>query len=89
MHMAVRRVLPRLTLPEGEAPMSSGKALVAQGGEKAVQFAMWGDRRGSVAIKRTGFCSVAFRLYLRPLRGSGMPGAFRLRTHQVPKVLRP
>ena len=24
-------------------------------GEKAVQFAMWGDRDGSVAIKRTGF----------------------------------
>jgi 6-phosphofructokinase 1 len=31
----------------------------------------------------------AFRLYLRPLLGSGMPDAFRLRTHQVPKVLRP
>jgi 6-phosphofructokinase 1 len=89
-------------------------------GEKAVQFAMWGDRDGSVAIKRTGFYSVdyellplamvagktrtmedhfiaengtditdAFRLYLRPLLGSGMPDAFRLRTHQVPKVLRP
>lgn len=89
-------------------------------GEKAVQFAMWGDRDGSVAIKRTGFYSVdyellplavvagktrtmedhfiaengtditdAFRLYLRPLLGSGMPDAFRLRTHPVPKVLRP
>ena len=89
-------------------------------GEKAVQFAMWGDRDGSVAIKRTGFYSVdyellplamvagktrtmedhfiaengtditdAFRLYLRPLLRSGMPDAFRLRTHQVPKVLRP
>ena len=89
-------------------------------GEKAVQFAMWGDRDGSVAIKRTGFYSVdyellpladvagktrtmdnhfiaasgtditdAFRLYLRPLLGSGMADAFRLRTHPVAKVLRP
>ena len=89
-------------------------------GEKAVQFALWGDRDGSVAIKRTGFYSVdyellpldavagktrvmedtfisasgtdvtdAFRLYLRPLLGSGMPDAFRLRHHPVPRVLRP
>lgn len=88
-------------------------------GEKAVQFAMWGDRDGSVAIKRTGFYSVdyqllplaevagktrtmedefiaasgtditdAFRLYLRPLLGSGMPDAFRLRAHPVPRLLR-
>ncbi|TSA09553.1 MAG: 6-phosphofructokinase [Comamonadaceae bacterium] len=87
-------------------------------GEKAVQFAMWGQRNGSVAIKRTGFYSVdyelleldavagktrvmedefisasgtdvtdAFRLYLRPLLGSGMPDAFRLRHHPVAKVL--
>lgn len=88
-------------------------------GEKAVQFAMWGQRDGSVAIKRTGFYSVdyellpleavagktrvmedefitpsgtdvtdAFRLYLRPLLGSGMPDAFRLRHHPVAKVLK-
>jgi 6-phosphofructokinase 1 len=31
-------------------------------GEKAVQFAMWGDRDGSVAIKRTGFYSVEYEL---------------------------
>jgi 6-phosphofructokinase 1 len=86
-------------------------------GEKAVQFAMWGSRDGSVAIKRTGFYSVdyelleldavagktrvmedefitagdtnitdAFRLYLRPLLGSGMPDAFRLRSNPVAKV---
>ncbi len=24
-------------------------------GEKAVQYALWGDRDGSVAIKRTGY----------------------------------
>jgi 6-phosphofructokinase 1 len=87
-------------------------------GEKAVQFAMWGDADGSVAIRRTGFYSVdyelmpldqvagktrtmedefisesgtdvtdAFRLYLRPLLGSRMPDAFRLRGARVPKVL--
>ena len=87
-------------------------------GEKAVQFALWGDRSGSVAIQRTGFYSVdynllpleqvagktrvmeddfiaasgtdvtdLFRLYLRPLLGSGMPDAFRLRRHAVEKVL--
>jgi ATP-dependent phosphofructokinase / diphosphate-dependent phosphofructokinase len=89
-------------------------------GEKAVQYAMWGDRSGSVAIQRTGFYSAdytllpleavagktrtmedefltaagtdvtdAFRLYLRPLLGSGMPDAFRLRPNAVPKVLHP
>ena len=88
-------------------------------GEKAVQYAMWGDRDGSVAIKRTGNYSVdyelvslqsvagktrvmedeflspsgtdvtdAFRLYLRPLLGSGMQDAFRLRPNKVAKVLR-
>jgi 6-phosphofructokinase 1 len=87
-------------------------------GEKAVQFAMWGDRDGSVSIRRTGFYSVdyqlvpldtvagktrvmedefiapcgtdvtdAFRLYLRPLLGSGMPDAYRLRLNKVPKIL--
>ncbi|HET7868336.1 MAG TPA: 6-phosphofructokinase [Burkholderiaceae bacterium] len=87
-------------------------------GEKAVQYAMWGQRDGSVTIKRTGFYSVdyelvplevvagktrvmedafiaesgtdvtdAFRMYLRPLLGSGMPDAFRLRPNAVPKVL--
>jgi len=88
-------------------------------GEKAVQFAMWGDRDGSVAIKRAGYYSAdyelvplasvagktrvmedefiapsgtdvtdAFRMYLRPLLGSGMPDAYRLRPAPVPKVLR-
>jgi 6-phosphofructokinase 1 len=89
-------------------------------GEKAVQYAMWGDRDGSVAIKRTGFYSVdyqlvpleavagktrvmeeefiassgtditdAFRLYLRPLLGAGMPDAYRLRLNRVEKILNP
>jgi 6-phosphofructokinase 1 len=88
-------------------------------GEKAVQYAMWGDRDGSVAIKRTGFYSVdyqlvpldsvagktrvmedefiapcgtdvtdAFRMYLRPLLGSGMPDAYRLRLNKVEKILK-
>jgi len=93
-------------------------------GEKAVQFAMWGQGNGSVAIKRTGnkrtgnyavdyallplqavagktrtmedeFISAggtdvtdAFRQYLRPLLGSGMPDAFRLRPNAVPRILK-
>ncbi|SDH24232.1 6-phosphofructokinase [Roseospirillum parvum] len=87
-------------------------------GEKAVQFAMWENRHGSVTIHRTGFYSVdyqysdlnavagktrtmpdqfiapagndvtdAFRMYLRPLLGSGLPDSFRLRANYVPKVL--
>lgn len=87
-------------------------------GEKAVQYAMWGNTDGSVVIDRTGFYSVdyrlvpledvagktktmpdefiaasgtdvtdAFRLYLRPLLGSGMPDAYRLRQNYVSKVL--
>ena len=87
-------------------------------GEKAVQYAMWGDRDGSVAIKRTGNYSVnyelaplesvagktrvmedeflsscganvteAFQHYLRPLLGSGLPDAHRLRPNKVAKVL--
>jgi 6-phosphofructokinase len=88
-------------------------------GEKAVQYAMWGDRDGSVAIKRTGYYSAdyelvplstvagktrvmedeliapsgtdvtdAFRLYLRPLLGSDMPDAYRLRPAAVAKILK-
>ncbi|GAA0568695.1 6-phosphofructokinase [Caenispirillum bisanense] len=88
-------------------------------GEKAVQYAMFGDRDGSVTIHRTGWYSVdyhltplediagktkvmpdefiadsgtdvtdAFRLYLRPLLGRGMPDAFRLRGNTVPKILK-
>jgi ATP-dependent phosphofructokinase / diphosphate-dependent phosphofructokinase len=87
-------------------------------GEKAVQYAMWGDCDGSVTIHRAGDYSVsyelsaleevagktrrmpdefiaasgtdvtdAFRLYLRPLLGKGMPAAHRLRRNQVPKIL--
>jgi 6-phosphofructokinase len=87
-------------------------------GEKAVQYAMWGELDGSVAIRRTGDYSVeyalvplesvagktrvmedefisasgtdvteAFRLYLRPLLGAGMPDAHRLRAAPVAKIL--
>ncbi|MDB5754926.1 MAG: 6-phosphofructokinase, partial [Massilia sp.] len=87
-------------------------------GEKAVQFAMWGERDGSVAIRRSGDYSVdyalipledvagktrvmedafisasgtdvtdAFRSYLRPLLGSGLPDAHRLRAAPVDKIL--
>ncbi|KQQ47481.1 6-phosphofructokinase [Duganella sp. Leaf126] len=88
-------------------------------GEKAVQFAMWGGRDGSVAIRRTGDYAVeyslqplqdvagktrvmddafisasgtdvtdVFRLYLRPLLGSGMPDPARLRHASVDKILK-
>ena len=88
-------------------------------GEKAVQFAMWGERDGSVAIVREGNYAVryelvaldavagktrvmedafidaagtgvteAFRRYLRPLLGSGMPEAARLRAAPVEKILK-
>jgi 6-phosphofructokinase len=87
-------------------------------GEKAIQYAMWGGRDGSVTIHRTGSYSVsyelsalgevadktrrmpdefitdsgtdvtdAFRLYLRPLLGKGMPAAHRLARIAVPKIL--
>jgi len=89
-------------------------------GEKAVQYALWGQVSGSVAIRRTGFYSAdfvlqpladvagktrvmedefiaasgtditdAFRMYLRPLLGSGLPDAHRLRVNPVARVLRP
>jgi 6-phosphofructokinase len=87
-------------------------------GEKAVQFAMWGERDGSVAIRRSGDYAVdyalipledvagktrvmedafisasgtdvtdAFRAYLRPLLGTAMPDAHRLRAAPVAKIL--
>ncbi|MCF8482817.1 MAG: 6-phosphofructokinase [Rhodospirillum sp.] len=48
-------------------------------GEKAVQFAMWGDTDGSVTIHRTGFYSVDYQLTpLREVAGKTkvMPDAF-------------
>jgi len=87
-------------------------------GEKAVQYAMWSKRDGSVAIRRNGLYSVdyhlqpleavagktrvmedafiaaggndvtaAFRAYLQPLLGSGIPDIHRLRAPQVEKIL--
>ena len=87
-------------------------------GEKAVQYAMWGEQDGSVAIRRSGDYSVeyalvplesvagktrvmedkfisasgtdvtdAFRQYLRPLLGAGMPDAHRLCAAPVAKIL--
>ena len=42
-------------------------------GEKAVQYAMWGDRSGSVAIKRTGYYSVDYELDRRSKRSPARP----------------
>ena len=89
-------------------------------GAKAVQFAMWGQGSGSVAIRRVGQYAVdyvlqpleavaaktrvmddafiaaagndvtpAFSDYLRPLLGSELPVAVRLRGAPVPRVLKP
>ena len=87
-------------------------------GERAVQYALLGDRNGSVAIRRVGDYAIdialqplevvaaktkvmddafiapagndvtaAFLAYLRPLLGSGLPEAVRLRGLPVAKVL--
>ena len=87
-------------------------------GEKAVQFALRGDRDGSVAIRRVGDYAAAYELqpladvagktrvmedrfiaaagndvtgafgdYLRPLLGTALPQAGRLRAAPVAKVL--
>jgi 6-phosphofructokinase len=87
--------------------------------ERAVQFALLGDRNGSVAIRRTGDyatdivlqplevvaaktkvmddafiapagndVTAAFLAYLRPLLGSGLPQAARLRAVPVEKAVR-
>ena len=87
-------------------------------GERAVQFAVWGGKNGSVTIERTGNYSVDyhltelsrvarlaksmpdefinekgnhitddFRLYCRPLLGSGVRGTAKLRAPRVPKLL--
>jgi 6-phosphofructokinase 1 len=89
-------------------------------GERAVQYAMWGARDGSVAMRRVGDYAVdydlvpltdvagktkvmddtfiaasgtdvttAWRDYLRPLLGTAMPEAQRLRAAPVAKVLKP
>jgi 6-phosphofructokinase len=47
-------------------------------GEKAVQYAMWGDRDGSVAIQRTGFYSADYDLL--PLDGGGRQDTGRWKT---------
>ena len=86
-----------------------------QAGEKAVQYAMSGDKDGTVTIHRSGNYAVryelsaledvagktrtmpaefmngtdvsdAFRQYLTPLLGSGMPQAYRLGKYPVSKI---
>ncbi|MBP7147021.1 MAG: 6-phosphofructokinase [Acidobacteria bacterium] len=87
-------------------------------GEKAAQFAIWGEQDGSIVIDRIGNYSIDFRLaplaevagktrtmpdefinpegnhitgayrvYLRPLLGSGFPQPHRLRAQIVGKLL--
>jgi 6-phosphofructokinase len=87
-------------------------------GERAVQIAVWNNLDGSIAIVRTGYYSVdyrlqplsdvagktrtmpdefinaagnhvtdAFKFYVRPLMGSGLPAPSMLRAPRVPKLL--
>lgn len=87
-------------------------------GEKAAQYAIWGERDGSIVIERIGNYSIdfnlvplqevagktrvmpdefihpagnhvtpAFKVYLRPLLGSGFSQPHRLRAPEVKKVL--
>lgn len=87
-------------------------------GEKAVQYAIWHNLDGSIAIVRTGYYSVdyrlvglkeiagktrlmpdeyinahgndvtdAFKFYVRPLLGSGLPTIHRIRAPRAPKLL--
>jgi len=87
-------------------------------GERAVQMAVWNNVDGSIAIRRTGYYSVdyrlqsladvagqtrvmpdefinsagnhvtdAFKFYVRPLLGSGLPSPSQLRAPKVPKLL--
>lgn len=87
-------------------------------GERAVQMAVWNNVDGSIAIRRTGYYSVdyrlqplldvagktrtmpdefinaegnhitdAFKFYVRPLMGSGLPSPSQLRAPRVPKLL--
>lgn len=87
-------------------------------GERAVQMAVWNNVDGSIAIRRTGYYSVdyrlqsladvagqtrvmpdefinsagnhvtdAFKFYVRPLLGSGLPSPSQLWAPKVPKLL--
>ncbi len=87
-------------------------------GERAVQMAVWNNVDGSIAIRRTGYYSVdyrlqpladvagktrtmpdefinaegnhvtdAFKFYVRPVMGSGLPSPSQLRAPRVPKLL--
>ena len=77
--------------------MSCGKVLVAQGGGPAALIKqslpdVAGKTRTMedhvIAASSTDITD-ALRLYLRPLLGSGIADALRLRPHPVPWVLRP
>ena len=62
-------------------------------GEKAVQYAMWGDRSGSVAIKRTGYYSVDYELIAARSRRRQDPHdggrILRLQRHRCDRRLPP
>ena len=74
-----------------------GSVAIRRSGHYAVDYALQplADVAGRTRVMDEAFIAPsgtdvtdAFRLYLRPLLGSGMPDAYRLRPNPVPKVLR-
>lgn len=75
---------------------SSGSVAIKRTGTYSVDYELLplADVAGKTRVMEDEFISPcgthvtdAFRLYLRPLLGSGMPDAFRLRPNAVPKIL--
>ena len=73
-----------------------GSVAIRRSGHYAVDYALQplADVAGRTRVMDEAFIAPsgtdvtdAFRLYLRPLLGSGMPDAYRLRPNPVPKVL--
>lgn len=73
-----------------------GSVAIRRSGHYAVDYALQplADVAGRTRVMDDAFIAPsgtdvtdAFRLYLRPLLGSGMPDAYRLRPNPVPKVL--
>lgn len=82
----------------GDPSQASGSVAIKRSGYYSVDYVLLplAAVAGKTRVMEDEFISAsgtdvtdAFRLYLRPLLGSGLPDAFRLRPNPVPKVLRP
>jgi len=80
----------------GAGGRTSGSVAIKRSGTYSVDYELLplADVAGKTRVMEDEFISAcgtnitdAFRLYLRPLLGSGMPDAFRLRPNAVPKIL--